>query len=507
MNLERSSKLICNIILLSKLTVVECFSPIIHTSFQTKQLKVQYPQYIEKTKLYATLTKVSNDTSTSPVVNVKERSKLRQLKDRMWVRETLEDLTTAEFATSLESLKENKVDFEALVRKLSKRTEDMCLDGDCLMKDSGMGSVVYNYEQREALLKRIVATRDTIYKLTQMDLSNNETESSLQVGNLDDIRTQLQDSAVITNTDADSNDLKVEVYVREDGTVDWDGALQDRAALKQFGSAVWARINGMDPLNLSEDDDIDVQQHASDDKVTAKIIETDAIKYMKAELDSLTAELSTMEKDHKALLISAVSEGSAVANINLATIDPSLRAQIRISDDTLKTKELEVTIQSLNYELERIFTYLEGEMGNTFAKGYIPLNDRLAVAEFGLLESQIDAINNQLKQNDSTIDEDVLAVVKDQMIDFKRRLGIDYYVTGVSLDGEAVQRFISDLVNKGKEGAAFYVKGCQLLWNDAVFCTYLFGRAVQGYTLKPREVRTLRYVYLSFFEIILTFIL
>jgi len=487
----------------------------------------------------------------------KERSKLRQLKDRMWVRETLEDLTTAEFATSLESLNSNNsnnnnndkssssssnaVDFEALVRKLNKRIEEMSCsdvrhdkddvminigDGSCyiLQKNSGMGSVVYTHEQREALLTRIIATRNNIFKLTQIDLYVDVEEKQQQqptqkekeetnmdvtdVANLDDIRTQLQDSTVTlpNNTNDDKSDLKVKLYVREDGTVDWDGALQDRAALKEFGSDVWARINGMDPINLSDDDDdndnlSDTMAHAPHDneKVTAKIIETEAIKEMKAKLDALSKELESMEKDHKALLISAVSQKSAVANINLATIDPSLRAKIRISDDALKTKQLEVTIQSLNYELERIFTYLEGEMGNTFAKGYISLSDRLAVAEFGLLESQISSINTQLllyqKQNDTTsqqIDEDVLAIVKDQMIDFKRRLGIDYYVAGLSLDSEAVQRFVSDSVVKGKEGLAFYVKGCQLLWNDSVFCTNLFGRAVQGYTLKPREVRTLR---------------
>ena len=42
------------------------------------------------------------------------------------------------------------------------------------------------------------------------------------------------------------------LYVREDGTVDWDGALQDREALKKFGSAVWSRINGQDPEEASE---------------------------------------------------------------------------------------------------------------------------------------------------------------------------------------------------------------------------------------------------------------
>lgn len=124
-------------------------------------------------------------------------SKLRMLKDRMWVRETLEDLTSAEFACSLApgtspdeksgTQKKNSVDFENILQKLDRRIEDMCTlstygdnKSDCiisypldktpfddldqnlssspekecwsLMKDSGMGSVTYTDDQRSALI-------------------------------------------------------------------------------------------------------------------------------------------------------------------------------------------------------------------------------------------------------------------------------------------------------------------------------------------------------------------
>merc|ERR1712176_240313 len=35
-------------------------------------------------------------------------------------------------------------------------------------------------------------------------------------------------------------------------------------------------------------------------------------------------------------------------------------------------------------------------------------------------------------------------------------------------------------------------KGTRLFWNDLVYCISLIGRAAQGVTLKPREVRTIR---------------
>ena len=109
------------------------------------------------------------------------------------------------------------------------------------------------------------------------------------------------------------------------------------------------------------------------------------------------------------LLTIAISEGQAVAEVNFATIDPSLRLKIRASSDELEAKKGEVTFQTLNYELERIYTYLDAELGNTAAKGYIPLQDRLNVAEFGLLESQVDSFNRQIEIGES-LDSDVLAV-------------------------------------------------------------------------------------------------
>lgn len=107
----------------------------------------------------------------------------------------------------------------------------------------------------------------------------------------------------------------------------------------------------------------------------------------------------------------AISAGQAVANVNFATINPSLRLKIRASSDELEAKKGEVTFQTLNYELERIYTYLDAELGNTATKGYIPLQDRLNVAEFGLLESQIESFNRQIEIGES-LDSDVLAVGK-----------------------------------------------------------------------------------------------
>lgn len=186
-----------------------------------------------------------------------------------------------------------------------------------------------------------------------------------------------------------------------------------------------------------------------------------------------------------------IKAGQPVANVRLASLDPVLRNKIRQSAEALLIMEQQVSYQDLVYELERIYTYLATELGNPANKGYIPLQDRLNVAEYGLLESQIESCSRELNTK-GVLDADILAVIAEQMTDFKRRLGIDYYVTGLTYDREAIQRWVNDLLVQTKNGILFYVKGCRLFWNDIIYCISLIGRAAQGYTLKPREVRTLR---------------
>lgn len=458
--------------------------------------------------------------ATETVTLYPNTTKLRQLKDRMWVRETLEDLTSAEFACTLTlaptttQKQRRAVDFEALLQKLDRRIDEMCVVGDqgtdaCLVLENedrclvlkgngGMGSKVYTQEQRESLLERIVSTRLKLIKT--MDgaiIAGSEGE------NLDEIRSKLQEKNLPSSEDSDdASTLFPKLYVRDDGTVDWDGALQDREALKLFGTSVWSRINGMDPDSVSEDSQsIQEQQHATTEKkVMATIVETAQIRALRDTLETLVKELADMEKENVALINSAIPPTTPNPTINLATLSAPLRAQIKESTITLSNKQDAVKIATLNYELERIFTYLEGELGNTFSKGYIPLQDRLTVAEFGLLESQIMALNEQMEE---AIDSDVLQVIMEQMTEFKRRLGIDYYVNvKPTWDGEALKRWSRDLLEKSKEGLEFYVKGCKLFWNDLLFCSWLLKRAVQGYTLKPREVRTIRRT----FRDIITFI-
>jgi hypothetical protein len=267
----------------------------------------------------------------------------------MWVREALEDLTAAEFASSLsleaedstnggKSSKKRAVDFDNVLAKLDARVEEMCIqmteetspqnstcyvldrrvmgeegkttiENACyvLAEDVGMGSVVYTTEQREALLTRLMATREKLvnFMAGSTTIGEDDMEDSIE-----DIRSQLQPTNY-SSVDDTISELKSgfdpSLYVREDGTIDWDGALQDREALKKFGSAVWSRINGQEPessgeLNGAGGGDSFGDDFAHSKPVVAKIVETDAIREKKAYLDELTRLLNAMELEQTKLL-------------------------------------------------------------------------------------------------------------------------------------------------------------------------------------------------------------
>ncbi len=300
----------------------------------------------------------SNDNTKPPPSLA---SKLRQLKDRMWVRETLEDLTAAEFASSLtvedrttssstgenQSNRKRAVDFENVLNKLDARIEEMCVvtseeiseqmnqtchvierrmpgsEGNTtiqnmcytLAENIGMGSVVYNTDQREALLKRLIATRGRLISFIEgSEMNGIEGGGDGEgMGAIDDIRSQLSEDYSSTigqrpdsNNGASKSTFDPSLYVRDDGTIDWDGALQDREALKKFGSAVWSRINGQDPENeameggdlMSPGDEF----HTESKVVTAKIEDTDAIRKKREQLEREKLELERLEIEHTKLL-------------------------------------------------------------------------------------------------------------------------------------------------------------------------------------------------------------
>lgn len=135
------------------------------------------------------------------------------------------------------------------------------------------------------------------------------------VPELTDLRATSEDSVEASSTTVG---IGPKLYVRDDGTVDWEGALQDRAALRKFGGAVWARINGQTPDDLGEEtadetslkgenENVNGGAHQPKPAVTAKIEDTPAIQNARKKLVKLKSELKEKEKAHTALVSSGTS--------------------------------------------------------------------------------------------------------------------------------------------------------------------------------------------------------
>ena len=115
----------------------------------------------------------------------------------------------------------------------------MCRTGETCLANSlfnDMGSIVCTPSELDELASRMKKAREGL----SIKISNEGESTSTQIDE------EEEDSKVI-------KELDPTVYLREDGTVDWDGALQGGEAAKKFGAAVWSRINGRDPDELNEE--------------------------------------------------------------------------------------------------------------------------------------------------------------------------------------------------------------------------------------------------------------
>jgi len=91
------------------------------------------------------------------------------------------------------------------------------------------------------------------------------------------------------------------------------------------------------------------------------------------------------------------------------------------------------------------------------------------------------------------LDEDELRVVASEVQDLKTRLGLVEDTTGgPKVDWSLFNAYVQESIGKIRKGVSFYVTGGKLLTSDLQYAWWLISRAAQGYTLKPREVRTLQ---------------
>lgn len=393
-------------------------------------------------------------------------TRVQKIKDMYVTKEILNDITTAEFALIVDMRnKEDTIDYSMLISRLDR-------DISRLSARNIAGDAELNM--------RITDLKASLSKKFQ-DKAESET---VFVANV--IKPKLD----ATNTEKEVLP-SLRILVREDGTVDWEDALASGKEVAKFGTELWERLNGKEegPPSISElFGQVSVKIPVTDEinKLETLVNSTQRILFgLKQERDQLRGKLVSYKKDSQQIPASDLKE-------------------LRSLEFRLKEQEKRLKLLKLDLDMEQICVCLEQDAQSSSD----PSDQKLIVAQVALIERQLRNIIGGLppldKQNfdksdsedvslSTLVDDDELALVILEVNDLKSRLSIDSQ-SGRGVDWGTLGVFTRDSLAKIKEGLNFFGEGIKILTTDLAYAWSLLVKAAQGYTLKPREVNSMRRV-------------
>lgn len=460
----------------------------------------------------STSTPVSSSVVPHQLVPPFISQRIQNIKDISLQKEILKDVTASEFALQLEvktSRDNAKIDYEMLISRLKEHLE--------VLRNP------MRYELRgtkdQELIDRIEETKDELVNL-ETSFRNPEapTGSKAAPTSPAGMASEAASAAMEALDTERVRELKksLRVIVREDGSVDWDGATAAGKEVAKFGTELWERLNG------KEEGVPSLQELVSPVKAKEPVT---------AETQRLSQAVSNAENHLKESLAGRDSLKSKLRQERKEgrVISPEAIQDLKRSD--LRTKEVEkrLRIFTLDLDVERICVYLQQELESSVE----PSDQRVLVAEVALIEKQFLslitglqlAVDTSLQSSSeasataqstpvsltltnpasasgasqglapspadlvSLVDDDELTLLCREVEDLKGRLGLqetkdfDFGTLGVvGMIG----------ISRVKEGLSFYGEGTKILFSDLEYASDLILKAVQGYTLKPREVNAIR---------------
>ncbi|KAK4537554.1 hypothetical protein CDCA_CDCA13G3579 [Cyanidium caldarium] len=281
-----------------------------------------------------------------------------------------------------------------------------------------------------------------------------------------------------------------------------EGALEEckrRAAelqrvATQFVSETWQRLNG---VPVSGDDHGEAAAADGTRGRTAASTGTlmqrqsTILKATMDELKPLERQLQELSKEREARLR---REGPLGKLVHIK--------ELRALDDRVNALRRQISVRLLEGEMERIKLTLEAELeAATVLAPLATFNDQeelLLIAEYGLFGKRLAEMQVLVDVGEAAlIDDEALAALASDIQDLKARLGMgedDAYMNlgAMVLDWRRVHQYTAELARKTREGGEFYWRGVRLLGGDLAYTARLIQRAASGYTLTPREVRTIR---------------
>ncbi|CAM9276618.1 unnamed protein product [Ascophyllum nodosum] len=289
-----------------------------------------------------------------------------------------------------------------------------------------------------------------------------------------------------------------DLFVRDDGTVDWDGAIQSGREVARFGQELWDRINGQNP---NEEGGLVGSGVHGTEKPPKEVPEDSpvmvALNAVGAELED---RLDQFQKELDALRADARAQEATWQGLDRR----HAQRRIREKEREVNSAKRQLQLHRIDVDMERICYTIEQEIRESTSSS--PSEYRRLVAEFGLLDAQLanltklaaagltdDQANGGVDGLERlVIDEDELELVSREVLDLKNRLGMDLENPALSIDPEKVSRYVRETYEKVKHGIDFYWTGTKILGSDIGYALTLISKAAQGSILKPREVRTLR---------------
>ena len=268
-------------------------------------------------------------------------------------------------------------------------------------------------------------------------------------------------------------------------------ALQSVAS---YSRNVWVRLNGGDP----------------EDELSAKLVQgvvsnLPKPKSLKTEKEKLILRLLIEVQDRDKMFLEVMKARDAIAKEGKDSLSRvRLAEKIRKSEEEVSIIRRVFAVRTLQTEMEKILAALDDEACEA--------PDRASLSELGLLVAEFGKMDAQLRKLVSLVDrkevflieDEVLAQLAEDIPDMKSRLGIkdgDGALT-LEIQTERFKASMNDAGSKLKEGAVFLYRGFKLLFTDLGATARLFGFALLGTSLKPREVQTVRQTFLDLFTFI-----
>lgn len=450
--------------------------------------------------------------------------RVQRIKDISIKRQILSDVIASEFALKVELKTESKeIDFDMLIAKLEQNI-NILKNREFIKNENDLLDRILKTKEDLTLMK--AGLRPKYYESPSIENSSknelNSFTNSVNVNTSEDINSSLLDSSENNNNNINSikalrEKVNLTIIVREDGTVDWDGALASGKEVAKFGTELWERLNGKEEAEgIPSISELFAQ-------VKAKEPQTQTI-------EALNKSLSHAQD----ILNNAVASKETLTEVirqerreNIETKPDNILQLLRLD---LRVKELQklTKIIKLNLDIERICVYLEQEIESSID----PTEQRQFIAEVALVDKEYSSLisdisvqgmnvisefgNNIITTDEletdslgsgattplyslhstvenlvSLIDDDELNLVIGEVNDLLGRLGLQTQVAP-SMDWGSLGVVVTNNIDKIKEGLGFYGEGTKMLVADCQYAWQLLFKALQGTTLKPREVNTLR---------------